>query len=121
MSCTGQPNSRGQQNGSGRPVLPLPRVPARLDANQKGAPDYLEKVSGVLDQIQEQCDLLLQKLQAVSVEGSGEEPGVPRSLNSEPRPEWSKAGMRFAQALGVVKKCNRDLASPHWKKSGCLP
>jgi hypothetical protein len=72
-----------------------------------------DRIEPLLKVIQIECDGVLKKLSSFTPQGDGKERREPNTL---PRKlEWSKAPTRMAQALGVLRKCNRDLASPHWR------
>lgn len=74
-----------------------------------------EKLQRLLQDIRVESNRLLKQLKRFTPKGAGrvkESQGAPA-----PRVDWSQAATRFAQALGVLRKCNRDLVSPHWRKS----
>jgi hypothetical protein len=61
-----------------------------------------------------ECEALLKRVLTFTPKGAGKarKAGV---IQDRVLP-WSKAPMKLAQVLGVLRKTNRDLNSLHWKK-----
>ena len=73
----------------------------------------VEKLRALLSSIEAECGTLLAFIGKFTPVGIGKPRAVkPATVRTM---EWSKAAMKFSQALGVLHKTNRDMKSEHWK------
>ena len=72
-----------------------------------------EEVKCLLVEIQAECEQLLIAIGAFTPHGLGRSRKAKEP--SDRAVDWSQAGVRFSQVLGVLRKTNRDLTSKHWK------
>lgn len=105
-----------------RTRLPKFRSTLQLYAQQceaKSAAPMLEsearaKLLNICAGIGEQCDKLLNTLTRFTPNGKGMQ--RKRGPQRNRTVYWSLAVTKLSQVLGVLKKTNRDLHSPHWKR-----
>lgn len=113
-------NPTGAFDTNGWPELRvrLPKFGAMMQHYAQQMPKHIAlkdkaRLMGILEQIQSESRQMLLSLKANIPDGRDKP--LKSDLPSR-KVDWSVAATRFAQALGVLRKCNRDLASVHWKK-----
>ena len=75
----------------------------------------IEGLSGKLQAIERECDLISQKLKSIQPQEQGTPNRPPQTAKSKAIPDWLKAYERISQVQGVLQKTNRDLNSEFWK------
>lgn len=118
-SFTSDSNPTGafDTNGWGELRTRLPKFRSSLQhyARQVPVKDVVdvEKLRAILSSIEAKCDALLAFIGKFTPVGAGKpraaKPATVRTM------EWAKAVIKFSQALGVLRKTNRDMTSEHWK------
>lgn len=86
-----------------------------MDSKTRDAlgPAKIDEIRALLQQIQGECDQLLNAIAKFTPVG----PGTPRVTKKavERTLPWSQMTVKFSQVLGVLQKTNRDLRSTHWR------
>lgn len=119
VNVDANPTGAFDTNGWGELRTRLPKFWSSLQhyarqAEQGSMPEPIrDKCKEVLVKIQVECDRLLSFIREAKPVGAGRL----RIAKTQPARvlDWSKAPVKFSQALGVLQKTNRDLRSEHWK------
>jgi hypothetical protein len=111
------PTGAFDTNGWGELRTRLPKFRSTLQHYARQAPmkDMVDvaKLRALLSSIEAECGTLLAFIGKFTPFGDGKpRPNKPAQKRTV---EWTKAAMKFSQALGVLQKTNRDMKSKHWK------